>query len=172
MKKIIQLIDGFSILVGKTSAWLTLAMVLITTYLVVMRYVFNITSIALQELVLYMHTSVFMLGAAYVLQRDRHVRVDVFYCNLSSRKQALMNIIGTALFLLPFTVMIAYYGWDYAASAWKYREGSTQPGGLPYVYLLKSLLPIFAGMMFLQGIAELLRNSLIIMGKYQSAQEK
>lgn len=172
MKGIIQIIDEFSVAVGKASAWLTLAMILITTYLVIMRYAFNVTSIPLQELVMYMHTSVFMLGAAYALQTDQHVRVDVVYRGLSSRNQALMNIIGTILFLLPFTILIGYYGWSYAASAWKYREGSTQPGGLPYVYLLKSLLPLFAGMMFLQGIAELLRNILIMKGKWNTTQEK
>lgn len=172
MKKIISLIDGISIAVGKTTAWLTLAMVLLTTYLVVMRYVFNSTSIALQELVLYMHASVFMLGAAYALQSDQHVRVDVLYRGLSSRKKAVLDIIGTLCFLLPFTALVAYYGYNYAASAWKYREASTQPGGLPYVYLLKTLLPAFAVMMFLQGIAELLRNILIFMGKWHKAEEK
>lgn len=171
MAGILRLIDAFSAWIGKAAAWLTLAMVLLTTYLVVGRYVLRDNSIALQELVLYMHAAVFMLGASWALQRDEHVRVDVFYRNASVRSKALVNIAGTLLFLLPFAVTVLYFSWGYAASAWRYREGSMQPGGLPYVYVLKTFIPLFAGLLIMQGIGELLRNILILRGKIIPAQE-
>lgn len=165
MQGFIRTVDGITAFVGKMISWLTLAMVLITTYLVVMRYVFRVNSIALQEVVMYMHAAVFMLGAAWALQTNAHVRVDIFYRKFSAQKKALADIIGTVFFLLPFAVLVGYYGYKYAAGSWAQHEGSPQAGGLPYVYLLKSLLPAFACLMFVQGIAELLRNVLILSGK-------
>lgn len=171
MKGLIRLIDMWSAAVGKTVAWLTLAMVLLTTYLVVGRYVLRENSIALQELVLYMHATVFMLGAAYTLQRDEHVRVDVFYRGASPRSKAIINIIGTVCFLLPFAALILWFSWRYAMNAWQVREASSNAGGLPYVYWLKTLIPVFAAMLIVQGVAEILRNILILAGKIVPAQE-
>lgn len=165
MKKIIKSIDGFSLFVGHATAWLTLAMVLITTVLVILRYAFSISSIAAQEVVMYMHATVFMLGAAYALQKDAHVRVDIFYQRFSSHGKAFADIVGTVLFLLPFSVLIIWFGSKYAIASWQLHEGSPQAGGLKAVYLLKTLLPIFGGMMFLQGIAEIFRNILVLQGK-------
>ncbi|SUO93489.1 TRAP transporter small permease subunit [Suttonella ornithocola] len=165
MQGFIRAVDGITAFVGKTISWLTLAMVLITTYLVVMRYVFRVNSIALQEVVMYMHAAVFMLGAAWALQTNAHVRVDIFYRKFSAQKKAVADIIGTVFFLLPFAVLVGYYGYKYASGSWAQHEGSPQAGGLPYVYLLKSLLPAFAGLILIQGIAELLRNILILSGK-------
>lgn len=171
MDGLVRAIDALSAFIGKAAAWLTLAMVLLTTYLVVSRYVLRDNSIALQELVLYMHAAVFMLGASWALQRDEHVRVDVFYRNASPRGKAVVNIIGTLLFLLPFALTILYFSWSYAANAWRYHEGSMQAGGLPYVYVLKTLIPLFAGLLIVQGIAELLRNILILQGRIVPVQE-
>lgn len=171
MKGLIRGIDIFSAFLGKSAAWLTLVIVLLTTYLVVGRYVLRTNSIALQELVLYMHAAVFMLGAAYTLQRDEHVRVDVFYRDAPPRRKALINMIGTVLFLLPFSAMILWFSWRYTANAWQVREASSNAGGLPYVYLLKTLIPVFAVTLILQGIAELMRNFLILSGKIVAPQE-
>lgn len=171
MNALLRGIDGLSVFVGKAVAWLTLAMVLLTTYLVIGRYVLRTNSIALQELVVYMHAAVFMLGAAWALQRDEHVRVDVFYRNASPRTKAIVNILGTVLFLLPFAATILYFSFGYAANAWRYREGSMQAGGLPYVYVLKTLIPLFAGLLIMQGIAELLRNILVLKGRIVPARE-
>ncbi|MDO5090247.1 MAG: TRAP transporter small permease subunit [Cardiobacteriaceae bacterium] len=171
MDAMVRMIDALSAFVGKAAAWLTLAMVLLTTYLVIGRYVLRQNSIALQELVVYMHAAVFMLGAAWALQRDEHVRVDVFYRKASPRRKAIINIFGTALFLLPFAATVLYFSWGYAANAWRYHEGSMQAGGLPYVYVLKTLIPLFAGLLVIQGIAELLRNVLILQGRIVVARE-
>lgn len=171
MKATVRMIDALSAFLGKSAAWLTLAIVLLTTYLVIGRYVFRSNSIALQELVLYMHAAVFMLGTAYALQRDEHVRVDVFYRDASPRNKAIINIIGTVLFLLPFAVLILWFSWRYTMNSWQVREASSNAGGLPYVYLLKTLIPIFAVTLILQGVAELLRNILILSGKIVPPQE-
>lgn len=171
MQAVVRGIDALIGALGKTAAWLTLAMVLVTTVIVVMQFFFNKNSIALQESVMYMHATVFMIGAAYALQRDDHVRVDVLYRNFSPRKKALTNIVGTLFFLLPVAVLILWFSWADAARSWAVLEKSTQPGGLPYVYLLKSLMPLFAGLLILQGVAELLRNILILSGKVVLAEE-
>lgn len=171
MKAVIRAIDACSAFMGKSAAWLTLAIVLLTTYLVIGRYVLHDNSIALQELVVYMHAAVFMLGAAYALQRDEHVRVDVFYRGAAPRTKAVINIVGTVFFLLPFAAMVLWFSWRYAANAWQVREGSSNAGGLPYVYLLKTLIPVFAASLIMQGIAELLRNILILSGKIVPPQE-
>ncbi len=172
MHRTVRAIDRFTAIIGKTAAWLTLAMVLLTTYLVVMRYVFSVNSIAMQELVTYMHATVFMLGAAYVLQTDSHVRVDIFYRGFTPRRKALANIFGTLFLLLPFALLFLFYSWHYAASSWRYHEGSAQAGGLPYVYWLKTLLPAFSLLMILQSIAELLRNILNLSGKIVVREER
>jgi len=147
---------------GYTAAWLALALVLVTFSVVVLRYLFEIGSIALQESILYLHASVFLLGAAYTLKVDGHVRVDIFYRHLSARAQALVNLLGALLLLLPVCGFLLWVGWDYAATAWSLHEGSRETGGLPYVYLLKTLIPVAAGLLILQGLSQAL-NSLAIL---------
>ncbi|UJF24122.1 TRAP transporter small permease subunit [Suttonella sp. R2A3] len=171
MQIIVRTIDAVIGALGKAVAWLTLAMVLVTTVIVTMQFFFNKNSIALQESVMYMHATVFMIGVAYALQRDDHVRVDVLYRNFSPRKKALVNTFGTLCFLLPFAVLILWFSWGDAERAWAVMEKSTQPGGLPFVYLLKSLMPLFAILLIVQGFAELLRNLLIFSGKVVLAEE-
>lgn len=161
MKTVVQMIDTLTTWIGKMAGWLTLAMVLLTTYQVFTRKVLQENSIAMQEMVTYMHAAVFLLGSAYALRLDSHVRVDIFYREFSARKKALANLFGSVFFLLPFAGLVFYFGWNYAANSWQIHEGSSQAGGLNYVYVLKTLLPTFAGLLFIQGIAEIIRNGLI-----------
>lgn len=165
MLAIIRVIDALTAVIGKTASWLTLMMIVVTSGLVIARYGFNKYSIPVQESVQYMHAAVFLLGAAWALQADGHVRVDIFYRGFSPRKKALANIFGTLLFLFPFFIMMLYFSWGYMLQSWQGHENSSQAGGLPYVYVLKTLMPLFAGLMLLQGAAELLRNILILCGK-------
>ena len=137
-------------------------MVLVTFFIVVMRYVFNEGSIALQESVVYMHALVFMLGAAYTLQKNEHVRVDIFYRKMSPRIKALINILGILILLLPVCGFIFWSSWEYVLDAWELKEGSREAGGLPWLYLLKSSILIMSALLILQGIAELLKNLLRI----------
>jgi TRAP-type mannitol/chloroaromatic compound transport system permease small subunit len=151
-------LDQFARRIGHGTAWLSLGLVLVTFGVVVLRYLFGIGSIALQEAILYLHASLFLLGAAYTLKVDGHVRVDIFYRHLSARGRATVDLLGALLLLLPVCGFLLWISWDYVASAWSMREGSRETGGLPYVYLLKTLIPIAAGLLILQGISQALRS--------------
>lgn len=158
MKRIADAIDALNEWIGRGVAWCTLAMVLITFAVVVLRHVFHAGSIAMQESVTYLHAIMFMLGIAYTLKHDAHVRVDVFYRGWSERRRALANMIGTLLFLLPVAALIFLVSLGYVGDAWAVRETSREPGGLPWVYLLKTVIPVTAVLIALQGVAMLLRS--------------
>lgn len=161
-QKTIDVIDSTTEFSGKIISWLTIIMVVTMFTIVLLRYGFNIGWIAMQESVLYMHGFIFMLGAAYTLKADGHVRVDIFYHRFSQRKKALIDILGTVFLLLPVTVFIFFISFDYVLNSWHILEKSSEAGGLPFVYISKSLLLIFAVTLNLQGVAELLRNVLIL----------
>lgn len=158
----VHYIDAFTERSGQLLAWLALGMALMTTLVVVLRYGFNIGSIAAQESVTYMHGSLFLLGAAYALKSGAHVRVDIFYRGFSGRTKAWVNSVGGIVFLLPLCIFILMSSWDYAGESWSMFETSAEPGGIPAVFLLKSLVPLMAITLALQGIAEILRNALIL----------
>jgi len=162
LRKIVQLIDAFTEFSGRVLAWLVLAMAILTSLIVILRYGFNTGSILAQELVIYMHGCLFMLGAAYALKKGAHVRVDIFYRDFKPRGQAWVNSLGGIIFLLPLCIFIAFVSWNYVADAWTIRESSPEPGGIPAVFLLKSLLPLMALNLFLQGLAETLRAALAL----------
>ncbi len=160
-------IDRFSAWTGRVTAWLTLFMVLVTCVVVVLRYVFDTGFIWLQESVTWMHAVVFMMGAAYTLQRDEHVRVDVFYRELDARRKAMVDILGVVVFLLPLCIFLGWVAWDFVAASWKIREASRESGGLPYpmVPLLKTVLILMPITLGLQGIALLLRSAAVLRGR-------
>ena len=142
-------------LVGRGVSWLTLVMVLLTFFIVVMRYGFNQGWIWLQESVSYLHATVFMVAAAWAFQTDDHVRVDIIYRGRSLRYQAWVNLGGTLLFLVPFSVFLLLVAWDYVASSWSTMEASREAGGLPLVYLLKSLILVLPALLMLQSFSTL-----------------
>ena len=158
--KVSRFIDLLNAFTGKTIAWLTIAMVLVTCIIVVTRYVFDLGSIALQESVMYMHGMVFMLGIGFTLKEKGHVRVDVLYEKFPERTQTLIDIAGHLLFLMPVSIFIFWTSLDYVSFAWSVKETSAQPGGLPGVYLLKLIIPTMAALLFLQGVSELLKSIL------------
>jgi TRAP-type mannitol/chloroaromatic compound transport system permease small subunit len=153
-------IDKVSIFTGRAAAWLTLAMVIVTFIVVVMRYVFDSGLIWLQESVTWMHAAVFMLGAAYTLQRDEHVRVDIFYRDMSKRRRAIVNLLGVVFFIVPLCLFFFIEALDYVGASWNMREVSRNAGGLPYplVPLLKSLLIVMPVSVLLQGLSMVLRS--------------
>jgi TRAP-type mannitol/chloroaromatic compound transport system permease small subunit len=157
MDRLLTAIDGLNEILGRAIAWLTLGMVLVTFLVVVARYAFGAGSIALQESVTWMHAAVFMLGAAYTLKHDEHVRVDLFHRGWSARTKAGVEVVGVLLLLVPTAALLLWLGWDYAAAAWRIGEGSREAGGLPAVYLLKSLVPLGAALLLLQGLAQAAR---------------
>ena len=163
LRSVVQFIDAFTDRSGRLLAWLALLMALLTAAIVVMRYGFNTGSIMAQELVTYMHGSLFMLGAAYALKQGAHVRVDIFYRNFSPRAQAWVNSLGGIVFLLPVCVFIGAVSWSYVSESWAIMETSPEPGGIPAVFLLKTLIPLMALNLLLQGLAETLRSALLLM---------
>lgn len=129
-------------------------MVVLEFLVVLLRYAFEFGSIAMQEAVIYMHASLFMATAAWVLQTNGHVRVDIFYREMSVTNKARVNLFGALVLLLPTSVFLFYISWDYVALSWELREGSKETGGLNAVFLLKSLMPLSAGMLVLQAFAQ------------------
>lgn len=154
------MLDRFSAQLGKASAWLTLVMVLVTFVVVVMRYVFDAGMIWLQESVVWMHACVFMVGAAYTLQQEEHVRVDIFYRKMSARRRAWVDCLGVLVFLLPLCLFLGFKAWDFVAVSWKLQEASRESGGLPYplIPMLKSILLVMPLTLGLQAIALLSRS--------------
>lgn len=157
MNALITLLDRITEWAGRAVAWLTLAMVAVTFLVVVLRYAFDLGWIAMQESVTYMHGLVFMLGAAYTLKHDGHVRVDIFHRNLGTRGRAWVELFGTLFLLAPVCGFIAWVSWDYVAISWVVLEGSPEAGGLPGVFLLKGLLVLMPLLLLLQGVANALR---------------
>lgn len=149
----LPLIDRMSIALGRAAAWLTLGMVLVTFVIVVMRYVFDGGFIWLQEAVTWMHATVFMLGSAYTLQRDEHVRVDIFYREMTPRKRAWVDLLGVMVFVFPLCGFFAFEAYEYVHTSWRLSEVSRNSGGLPYPFvpLLKSLLILMPVAVALQG---------------------
>lgn len=158
-------IDTITERLGKTLAWLVLVMMLVQFLVVVLRYLFNFNSIPMQESVMYMHAVLFLLAASYTLKHDGHVRVDIFYRGLSPRTQAWVDLLGTLFLLLPFMGFVIAVSLGYVGNSWAILEGSPDNGGIPGVFLLKTLIPAFAVLMIVQGIAEIVRKTLIISGR-------
>ncbi len=162
---IIKLNQSIQTLIGQTVAWGTLSLVMITAMVVILRYGFDFGSISLQESIMYNHALVFMLGISYTYLKDEHVRVDLFYSNYSERKKHWVDLIGSALLTLPVTAFIFWASSDYIAASWSISEGSAEAGGLGYIYLLKTLIAIMAGLLMLQAIAIISQSILALNGK-------
>jgi len=150
-------IDHLNGAIGRTAAWLALAVVLLQFSVVVMRYVFGAGSIWLTESIIYGHAALLMLAAAWTLQEGGHVRVDVFYADASPRTKAWINLLGACLLLLPFMAVLLYFALPYVARSWAILERSRETSGIPAVFVLKTLIPLFAVMMALQGVAQAIR---------------
>jgi TRAP-type mannitol/chloroaromatic compound transport system permease small subunit len=162
-----SVIDRLSVVTGHAAAWLTLLMVVATFVIVVLRYVFDSGVVWLQESVTWMHAAVFMLGAAYTLQRDEHVRVDIFYRDMTARRKALVDLFGVICFILPLCVFFIVEAADYVASSWSIREVSRDSGGLPYPFmpLLKSALIVMPVAVLLQGVSMALKAVSTLRGR-------
>jgi TRAP-type mannitol/chloroaromatic compound transport system permease small subunit len=170
MLKLKQALDRFSELTGVIIAWLTISMVLSTFVVVVLRYALDLGWISMQESITWMHAAVFMLGAAYTLKHDEHVRVDIFYRGMPGTRRACVDLLGTLVFLLPMAAFLALSSWDYVVTSWEIRESSREAGGLPYPFvpILKSLIPATSVLLILQGVANILTATLVLLGRIPS----
>jgi TRAP-type mannitol/chloroaromatic compound transport system permease small subunit len=150
-------IDRLNGAIGRAASWCALAIVLIGFAVVLLRYVLGVGSIWLQESILYAHAALFLLAAAWTLKEDGHVRVDVFYAGASSRTKALVDLAGASLLLLPFALALIVFALPYVERSWSILERSRETSGLPLVFLLKTLIPLFALLLALQGVAQAIR---------------
>lgn len=152
------LLEGLVEWIGKCVAWLVLLMAIVTVIVVARRYIFHAGGeIYLQESVIYMHALMFMFGLSYAMKHNGHVRVDLFYSRFSPRGKALVDIAGHILFLIPTTLVIAIFSLEYVLASWKVLEGSREVGGIPGVYLLKTIIPITAILLVLQSTLDITR---------------
>jgi len=156
--RIDRLISG----IGRVAAWLILVVVLLQFALVVARYLLGLGSIWLSETVIYAHAAVFMLAAALTLRAEGHVRVDIFYAEASTRTRAFIDFVGAILLLLPFMLVLLWLSVPYAARSWAILEHSQETSGLPLVFVLKTLIPVFAVLMALQGLAQAIRAAAVL----------
>ena len=162
--KLAHSIDWLNDHVGKAIAWFAVAMVLAQFIIVLMRYVFGLGSIAAQESIVYMHGFLFMLAAGYTLFHNGHVRVDVFYRAAPDHYKAWINLLGALLFLLPFCYLIFSASWGYVLSSWEIFEGSRETSGIQAVFLLKTAIPVFAVLIGLQGLSQIIHSIAVLKG--------
>lgn len=162
LSKIAQWINQLNYRMGQMISWLTLILVALVIIVVLSRYLLGIGSIAIQESVAYVHAVIFMLGLAFTLQRGGHVRVDIFYRDFSARRKAIVDLIGTVIFLLPFCGLILFGSWDYVMASWSIKESSSETGGIAAVYLLKTLILFMPITLALQGLAQIIDSVLVL----------
>jgi TRAP-type mannitol/chloroaromatic compound transport system permease small subunit len=156
--KIADRIDTLNDSIGRGVSWLTLLMALVMFVTVVLRYMFNMGWIWMQESVMFMHGFLFMLSGGYTLLADEHVRIDIFYRPMSEKRKAVVNMIGTVFLLFPTCFVVFYYGYQYVSDSWNVLEGSKEAGGLPGVFILKSAILVFAVLVGLQGVSKFIRS--------------
>ena len=159
-RKISQVIDLISEKIGIFTAYLILPMIIITFLVAFMRYVLDVGSIAIQEIIIYLHALVFSVGAAFTLKNDMHVRIDIFYSNYKRDFKKIINILGASLFLIPTCILIFITSWDYVISSILLLESSKEAGGLPILYILKSYILLLCITLFFQAISEIFKKSL------------
>lgn len=148
--------------IGRAAAWLSLAMVLVQFASVVLRYVFGIGSILMQEAVVYMHGVLFMMAAADTLLYDEHVRVDIFYSRASPLRKALIDFLGCALLIIPVCIVLFSVSFNYVAISWSVLEGSRETSGIHGVFLLKTVILVFAVQLGLQAVSGMIKNGLTL----------
>lgn len=157
-------IDAVNDAVGRFTAWAALAMVIVQFAVVVLRYVFGVGSIMLQESVVYLHAFLFMAGSGYTLMHGGHVRVDIFYHQAAARKKALIDLTGVVVFLVPVCALIWWVSWPYAVNSWLVFEGSRETSGIQAVFLLKTVILLFSALMLMQGVSLAARSLIVLAG--------
>jgi TRAP-type mannitol/chloroaromatic compound transport system permease small subunit len=165
IRLIIRLIDGLNTKIGHAISWLSTLLVVVVCYDVFTRYFLRKSSVGVQELEWHIFAVLFLLAAAYTLKEDGHVRVDVFYTLLSKRGQAWINLVGGLIFLVPFCLLVIWASQGFVNMSWAIQETSPDPGGLPYRYLLKAMVPAGFTLILIQGVALILRSFCTVIGQ-------
>ena len=158
MKQFQKLIDKLTDNIASGLLYILIALILLVFSTVFFRYVFNMSYIIIQEIIMYLHALIFMFGISYALKENSHVKIDVLYNSLNKRTQRVISIAGLVSFILPTALFIIYISIDMVTQSWVIFEGSSEAGGLNLVFILKSLIPISGVLIFLQGISELIKH--------------
>ncbi len=167
LRKLERLIDRLSLATGWLAGWLCVLMIGVIFTDVIIRYFFHGGSIAMQELEWHLFAAVFLLGAAYTVREDANVRVDIFYARMTPRRKALIDICGYTFFVIPMCSLILYSSWDFVSYSYQLGETSGDPGGLPYRFAFKALLPIGYGLVLIQSLAVISRNVRLLTGDHK-----
>lgn len=165
----VRFAEGVNDAIGRWVAWLSLATVLICALVVFLRYALETGYIWLQELFIWSHATVFMVGAGFTFMAGRHVRVDVYYSRRTPRTRAWLDLVSTVVFLFPWIIVLAWHAWPYVLASWALHEESSQIGGMPGLYLMKTVILVFCALMGLQGLAVIGRSILVINGRDELA---
>jgi TRAP-type mannitol/chloroaromatic compound transport system permease small subunit len=161
----IRIVDTINEKVGYYTSWLSTLLVLVVVYDVITRYVFNKSSVAVQEFEWHLFAVLFLMSSAYTLLKDEHVRVDLFYSKFDKKKQAWIDMVGTVFLLLPFVFVVLFSSLNYVESSFLLNESSPDPGGLPMRYLLKAFIPLSFFLLILQGFSLFFKSLKIIVDK-------
>jgi TRAP-type mannitol/chloroaromatic compound transport system permease small subunit len=169
LQKFINIVNIINENIGKAAAWLTGILVVLVCGRVLGRMIFDSEPVWLPELEWHLFAMIFLLGAGYTLKHDKHVRVDLFYAKFPEKDKALVDLVGALLFLIPWCCLIIYVSYDYALGSFKILEGSPNPNGLPFRFIVKSAITIGASLLLLQALA-MVANSVLTL-KYKTAKE-
>jgi TRAP-type mannitol/chloroaromatic compound transport system permease small subunit len=164
LKAFVRAIDFVSEWSGRATSWLMLLMVLVAFTVVVLRYVFAVGWVWMQESFIWLHGIVFMMGAAYTLLHNGHVRVDIFYRRASVRRRAWIDLFGVLVLLIPMVAVVLHFSFGFVERSWTRLEGSAEAGGLPGLFLLKTVVPVACGLLILQGLSLAARCVLVLAG--------
>lgn len=159
---LMRVINRINIIVGNTFSWLAVAMLAICFWVVIERYILGTTSLLLQDLYVWLNGAMFTAVAGFALYRNEHVRVDIFFRPASTRRKAILDLIGVCIFLLPFMYVVWVYSYPNVARSWMRYEASSNVGGMPGLFVLRTFILAFAALVALQGIAMIIRSVLIL----------
>jgi TRAP-type mannitol/chloroaromatic compound transport system permease small subunit len=172
IKLLCHWIDSLNQWVGRGVAWVTLGLVLVVFIDVVMRYLFNTSFVFTQELEWHLFGFIFLIGAGYTLLHDGHVRVDIIYQRLGFKGRAWVNLCGVLLFLIPGCFLVITTGWKFTVTSFAMLEGSPDPGGIPFRFILKGCIPLGFTLLLLQGISLGMHSFMQIMGMEEAKEEQ
>lgn len=165
LRAIVRITGNVNERIGKGVSWLILFLMLVTVYDVLMRYVFHSGTVALMESETDLYVLNFLLAAGWTMLNDGHVRVDLLYANFGEKKKAWINLIGSFVFCIPFCILVIWAALPFVLDSWRLREGSPDPGGLPAVYLMKTVMPVAFFLLGLQAFAQAMESLFVIVGK-------
>jgi len=166
-----QLLNRIGDLLGRLASIIFILLAINVVYDVVMRYVLNDVSIGFQELEWHLFSAVFLLGVPYAIRSAGHVRVDIFYERLSIKMQSIIDLIGTLVFLLPFCLLVAWFGIDFAKESYVLGETSADPGGLPYRWIIKAMIPLSFLLMSISGLGLVLHSIINIISSKRNVED-